>query len=377
MHSTNVIIIGTTHHNTLGMIRSIGEANVDISCILLLYGEQESYLAQSKYVNHAYYVDSSDEITDLLLSIKKDTKQILITVTDEAAHQLDINTKLLEQYYYFFRSDVIGQLTHYMDKYVQDKIAEKIGIDVPNNYDSDNIQYPCILKPIASLLGGKQFLICNNQNDYTNVLNRHKDVDFQIQQYIKKEKEFVLNGLSVDGEVYIPACILKHREVLGGTTYSTVYPINLLNPDLIHKSKQLIKAIAYEGLFGIEYMLSEGKYYFIEINLRNDATSYSVTKAGVNLPLAYIYAKQNKDYLSILQNQIKTIDSMVEFRDINFVLNKKINLLKWIKQKNLCECLYFYNKEDFKPYLINYKLFRKRFITIVFNKLLKCIGRNK
>ena len=114
-------------------------------------------------------------------------------------------------------------------------------------------------------------------------------------------------------------------------------------------------------------------YYFIEINLRNDATNYSVTKAGVNLPLTYIYAKQNGDYLSLLNNSIKTISSMVEFRDFSFVMNKKIGLFKWMYQKKHCKCLYFYNKKDIKPYLINRKLLMQSIIKSIFNKLSRCI----
>lgn len=371
--SEDVIIVGVTHHNTLGTIRSIGEGNTNLSCTLILYGEKESYLSFSKYVNKTYYVDSSKEVVNLLLSIKKDKKQIIITVTDEAAYQLDINAELLDPYFIFFRCNTPGQLTNYMDKSVQDNIAEEVGLNVPLNYESNNINYPCILKPIASMAGGKKLLICENHDDYQKTISQYKDIEFQIQQYIRKEQEIVLVGISINGEVHIPAYILKHREILGGTTYSSVYPIKDLDHNIVNKSKQMIKSMGYEGLFGIEYILCNDKYYFIEINLRNDATSYAVTKAGVNLQIAYVYAKLNKDYMPILNMPIQKINSMVEFRDFDFVMRRNIGLLKWISQRNHCECLYFYNKEDRKPYMQNYKIFKKSLIKAITNKFLKCI----
>lgn len=371
----NIIVIGVTHHNTLGTIRSIGESDSGIFCTLILYGEKDSFLSQSIYVNKIHYIDSSDEITSLLLSMKKETKQIIVTVTDEAAYQLDKNMELLVPYFYYYKCVNSGQLTHYMNKYVQDEIAVEAGLYVPLNYNPNNIQFPCILKPIKSIGGGKKLIICNNNKDYIDIVNQYNNIEFQIQQYIEKEQEIVLSGVSINGEVYIPAYILKHREVLGGTTYSSVYPISSLNDDLVTKSKELVKSIGYEGLFGIEYMLCNGKYYFVEINLRNDATCYSVAKAGVNTQLAYIYAKLGKEYLPLLTNYIHKINSMVEFRDFNFVLNKQVGLIKWINQRNNCECLYFCNKNDRKPYLINRKLLMNSIKKTIINKLSKCIKK--
>lgn len=360
MANDEIIVLGTTHHNTLGIIRSLGECPYHLQIVLVLYGESESYLTTSKYVKTHYFVKSSDEISNQLLALAKDEKQIVIATTDEAVHQLDMNANLLSPYFEFFGTEKQGDLTCYMDKKQQDETAVHVGLNVPENYTPDNIAFPCLLKPQASIAGGKRVLICENANDYKTNISQYPDTAFQIQQYLNKEQEIVLVGLSVNGSVYIPAYVLKHRERAGGTTYSTVHPINEMDSSLVAKSIELVKAIGYEGLFGIEFILCEGKYWFIEVNLRSDATCYAVTTAGVNLPLAYVLAKRGKDIQDLVSAPVCVIDSMVEFRDFEFVLRREIGLFSWLRQRNRCKCRYFYNQADCQPYRVNRRKLWKR-----------------
>lgn len=362
MSSKEIIVLGTTHHNTLGIIRSLGESPCNYGVVLVLYGESESYLTSSKYVKSHYFVKSPNEVTGQLLALAKEEKQVVIATTDEAVHQLDLNAGLLLPYFHFFRTKEAGRLTWFSDKQEQDNTAQSIGLNTPINYTPENICYPCLLKPLASIAGGKRVLICKNKEEYEKNIAQFPTTTFQIQQYLSKEQEIVLVGLSVNDEVYIPAYVLKHRERSGGTTYSTVYPINELDTTLVLKSKELIKTIGYEGLFGIEYILCEDKYWFIEMNLRSDATCYAVVVAGINLPEAYVLAKHGEEIQSIVSAPINVIDAMVEFRDFEYVLRREIGLLSWLRQRNRCKCRYFYSQADNKPYQINRRHLLKRII---------------
>ena len=141
----------------------------------------------------------------------------------------------------------------------------------------------------------------------------------QIQQYIKRDKEIVIDGVALpDGNIIIPGYVYKHRDYLGGTTFSTTYPVSALPEEIVCKIKQLVKNIGYEGLFGVELIINKGEYYFEEINLRNDATTYALAVAGVNLPYIYALAKQGFDYQKEANKPIRTINSIVEFRDLPF-----------------------------------------------------------
>ena len=46
---------------------------------------------------------------------------------------------------------------------------------------------------------------------------------------------------------------------------------------------------------------------------------------------------------------VRTINSMVEFNDFNFVLKGKVGLFKWIREYKGAECKYFYSSADPKP----------------------------
>ena len=368
MSNQEVIVLGTTHHNTLGIIRALGESPQHYRCVLMLYGEHQSYLSQSIYVSRTCFMESSEGIADALLNLATDEKQVIIAVTDEAVHQLDLNAERLLHYFHFFGTREVGQLTRYMDKLEQDKTAENIGMNVPANYTPDNIGYPCLLKPLASIAGGKRVLICKSKEDYDNYIAQYPTTTFQIQQYLSKEQEIVLVGLSINGVVHIPAYVLKHREIAGGTTYSTVHPIKEMDAEVVSKSKKLIEAIGYEGLFGIEFIRCENNYWFIEVNLRCDATSYAVAVAGVNLPEAYVMAKRGENIQQAVISPVQTIDAMVEFRDFEFVLKREVGLCKWFRQRNLCKCRYYYSPTDHGPYRINRKNLRKRIITGVTNR---------
>lgn len=110
----------------------------------------------------------------------------------------------------------------------------------------------------------------------------------QVQELRKNEHEIVLPGLITKDEIFVPGYILKHREFLGGTTYSSVKKHNTTTEQLAAYSATMLRKIGYVGLFGVEAMFNGKDYVFIELNLRNDATCYSMAVAGVNLPAMYV-----------------------------------------------------------------------------------------
>ena len=60
MNSINkIIIIGTNHHNTLSMVRCFGEEERKVS--LYIYGDDNSYIALSKYVEEVSYFKTAEE----------------------------------------------------------------------------------------------------------------------------------------------------------------------------------------------------------------------------------------------------------------------------------------------------------------------------
>ncbi len=362
--NNEAIVIGTNHHNTLSIVRCLGSEYIPVH--LLLYGDAESFIASSKHVVSTHYFDKAVDVVEYLKSQHYKGKRVVFGCSDEISHLMDQDYKELSKAYNFFNASENGRITHYMDKAVQTKLAESVGISVPKTFDYRSgkfehvpkPEYPCIIKPLESIHGGKHISICHNLEELQTSLKEYSPDDkLIIQTFLQKEEEIVLVGLSLPDGVYIPAYIFKHRETKGGTTFSTVYPIEQFDKEVVESAKKLVKQIGYKGLFGVELLKANNKYYFIEINLRNDATCYSVAKAGVNLPYAFYLANTGGDYSDVLARSINAINSMVEFSDFVFVLKRQLSLKQWRRDLKSCKCLYYKDKDDIKPYNIYFKVY--------------------
>lgn len=374
----NVIVIGVTHHNTLTMVRCLGMAGYGIK--LFIYGDKDSYIQYSKYVTEYTNVDTCKDVFAILLKqmSTNSEKQTIISCCDEVSHFFDIYYDELKYAFNFFNAGEKGRLTQYMDKQVQVNLARDCGFSIPKSDVKDaGVEsilfntYPCICKPLSSIAGLKsQICICNDQDSLDMSLKRFgKQARVQVQEYIKKEYEMVVVGLCINQEVIIPGFIKKLRDRMGGTTYATIYPITQLPQKVIESVKRFVKEVHYEGLFGMELIYSKGNYYFVETNLRNDATTYAFSVAGVNLALAYVLAKNGDDYHSETSKTLRQINSMVELTDITHVMKLQVGLFRWLRERKGCESLYFYNKEDMKPYKVAKRQFVMEYVNRLFGKL--------
>lgn len=350
------VVIGGTHHNTLSMIRCLSMKGVKVDVILEDKHAKDSYIPASCYIGDCFAVTNGNEAINILQE-KYPADNIVVVCSDDVAALLDSNT------------------AHFMDKQVQVELAKKVGFKVPRSIvyvvGADTLNapcYPCIVKPLESIHGGKRFSVCSDTCELEKVLNEYEANDVvQIQEYIRKDEEIVVDGVSVNSDIIIPGYVLKHRDYLGGTSFSTAYPIEKLTEDICMKIRTMIKEIGYKGLFGVELIKKNDKYYFVEVNLRNDATTYSLAVAGVNLPYIWTLAMDGKDYQNEANGKIREISSMVEFRDLKFALKGNISLLQWWRDYRSCECKYFYDKSDMKPF----RIARNQFFGSLFGKVLK------
>ncbi len=349
-----IIIIGVAHHNTLGMIRCVGFAGYRSDLIII--GKSGSYVGKSKYLDSVYCLSKIEYLNNFFDTHYLDCREkpVIISCTDEVASWLDLEYEKIKDRFYFFNSRKSGLVTHYMNKRVQTLLAKENGISVPKTFeysgDASEAIYPCLLKPIRSICGGKQVVICRNEKELESGLSSFNSGDVVlVQQFLQKEHEIVVLGLSVNGNIAIPGYILKHREFNGGTLYSTVKPINSMDAELVDKCKAIVKAMHYEGLFGIEFIYCNGRYFFIEINLRNDATTYALAVAGVNLPQLYIKAKIEGIELPKMY-EVRELHSIVEFNDFKHRSRFGVSTLQWLKQYLSSKCKYYFCWRDIKPF---------------------------
>lgn len=373
-HMTDIIVVGPEHHNTLSMLRSFGEEGRMVK--LYIYGTYNSYIASSIYIKDILYFSTALDAINTIASFESNVsiKPLVIACSDEVASLMDERYDELITKCIFFNAGTSGRLTSFMDKQKQLELAKDCGFCVPSSIDSlpydiniENVNFPCLIKPKESIHGGKKVSICYDTDDLKKVLITYNPkFSVLVQDYIHKDYEIVILGMSYGGKVFIPGFVHKHREEKGGTTFSTVKPITKLDPHIVEACYNLVIKINYNGLWGIECIKQGDKYFFLELNMRNDATTYAMKVAGVNLPFYFLQSIEQTD----MQYKIKDfheINSMVEFSDFNFVLKGKVNVVKWLKDYRSSDCKYFYSKLDPKPY----KQKRKEYIKFLIKRILK------
>lgn len=344
------LIIGPTHHNTYSMMRCFGESGVTPDVIL--YGKTDSYILHSCHIATIHVTSNA---TDALRVLQENyTEAVVIACADEIASLMDRDFDGLCPHFWFFNCGNRGKLTYLMNKSVQTALATEVGFRVPSTMQglpSEVVDgeppYPCIIKPLESIHGGKNIQICYSKDELSTATKLFDpEGRVLVQEFIEKDEEIVVVGLSFGNNLVIPAYIHKCRETKGGTTFSSVKAIGELPQDVLATCKDIIKAMNYQGLFGIELIRKGNVYYFVEVNLRNDATTYAVCVAGCNLPLAYWKLCNGVRIESVPFNEVRQINAMVEYEDFNFVLKRKVSLIRWIKEYRSSECKYFYSNID-------------------------------
>ena len=89
MEQNKVIVIGGNHHNTLGVIRSLGYKGLK-SFVIVVTDHKTPYLCYSKYVSQYQVLSSADKIVDFLLKIKDtNSKAVVISCADFVTAVLD------------------------------------------------------------------------------------------------------------------------------------------------------------------------------------------------------------------------------------------------------------------------------------------------
>ena len=371
------VVIGGGHHNTLGVIRSLGEAKIKKNNIrLILVGKginQNNFVAKTKYIrtDQISYVEDYNELLPCLLNLRNEYKQVIISCADGATEVLVENYDLLSDSFYLPSSFM--SIQELMQKQYQDCIARECGMYVPKsaiiekNSNIDWSIYPCIIKPTKSVLGAQKsdIKISQNKKELQKNLQESGCHEVQIQEYLKKSMEYQLIGCSLRGGeiIIIPGYTSIIRQAPNTNTgYLKYSPITELRYDKEAVTKFLQK-IGYSGLFSIEFIRStDEKDYFLEINMRNDGNAYCVKSAGINLPYIWCYYNVFGDLPEIPLTFEKSIFFMPICQDITRGI-KNVGLLKWLIECVGAKSHAVFKLDDIKPFItkvVNYFIHKDR-----------------
>lgn len=373
MQIMNTIVLGANHNNTLGLIWSLAEAGHKV--ILLLYSNGNNWVAKSKYIKKTYLIDSNqDDVIRLIIEIAKGMieKPVVFVSSDNDAALLNEHYSTLCQYCFFEGGNDDGSINQYRNKDSGNKLAEKCGFIIPQNIVIEvkkqirtlPLSYPVIIKANNSINGGKSAMQkCNTVQESITFAESLPESYYplQVQEFIEKEYEIMLLGCSLDkGNAVI--CPIANRKIrhypspagLGSYSESIAVQHHEDLEKLTEMTSQYLREIHYTGLFSAEFLFCKGNYYFLEINLRNDGTSWLSTCSGYNLPdmvCRYFEGKKQEEEQTFKKNYYMNI-----MADIHYVKDGSISLFKWLMLFKKKTCFSHLNFRDLRPF-VNYLFF--------------------
>ena len=135
-----------------------------------------------------------------------------------------------------------------------------------------------------------------------------------------------------------------------------------MDKNIIDCITNLIRSIGYVGLFSVEMMHSkvDGKFYFTEINLRNDGAESFVTKYGANLPLNHV-----EDLIGLpltMQKEEYPGYYIWDMHHLKSLLCGDISIFTWIKEIRKSKGFLMYYKEDRMPFFRQYIYMLKKLL---------------
>lgn len=295
-----VIVFGNDHTNSVGVIQSLGKAGY--RSIGLVYGFKNDFVKSSKYVERVISAKDAQACIDKLVEANFNTQERMpiIATCDMAALTLERNKERLKDRF-LFEHAINYTLDYLAKKENQVRMAIDAGFNVPKSWNlndtkqiPDDVTYPCLIKPLVSCEGAKSDIrVCCSREELEKNLN---SLDYTkkvlLQQYIKRDYEISILGCGLSsGICLIPAIENKLTLYPKHVGLECLANMQSLEDGPIKKSiENLVSAAGYVGLFSVEMMhcKDDDKFYFTEINLRNDGAEAFVTKYGANLPLNHV-----------------------------------------------------------------------------------------
>ena len=313
-----VIVAGRNYCSNLCMARSLGEAGYEVE-VLRIFQKPPSKKnpmkalkpdAYSKYIK-AYRVcvshRRSRRIKNALIKMADpDKKLLLIPTCDLAAEVIDRFYDELSEFFIMPNvNDTAGAIGHLMSKGVQKELAKAYGLPVINSCViktfnreftiPETVNYPCFIKPnISRNSSKKRMAVCENEKQLYRLLRKYskkKDVEMLVEDLADIEREFSILGLSTKNGAIGPGIFVAeeggHGEHRGVAITGRILPSDY-EKELFGKMISFVGTLGFDGLYDIDMIqTTDGKIYFVEVNMRYGASGYAVTQCGANLPAMF------------------------------------------------------------------------------------------
>lgn len=366
--NNNVIVIGSDHHNTLGVVESLGMAGISPYVIIVSKNMvSHSFVLKSKYCKDHGFSTTYDDLISLLhknFDHGENEKHIVITTNDQTASLLDNHLEELSSFLLLPGTGKQGELEYWMDKLNMIELAKSVGMNIPETITVkrgetvDDFVFPCITKSVSTLKGAKNNLrICRNADDLNAFLSRQTQYDeVQVQQFIDKDFEYQFIGCSIDGgrEIIIPG----RTHIVRPNGYDNNFHKEFVKNDnsfneVLDKAKAFIRQTRYSGLFSMEFLRDKsGVDYFLEMNFRNDGGAICVTASGTNLPYLW-YLSQTDNAAFQIQLEASTFTPVVYtpiFHYFYCMTSGEVSFKEWFRNNRRSNQFSTYFSDDTAPF---------------------------
>lgn len=233
-----------------------------------------------------------------------------------------------------------------------------------------NVNYPVILKPVASVEGEKlDIRICYSEDELERALAELKDKKYNrvlVQRYLKKRKEYVLAG-SVSRTLKTATVVSNVRQwppAMGCGSFSEF----VTDPEVMDFAENILgilQQIGYEGGVDVEFFRDDsGNYYLNEINWRSSGRNFVSLYTGVHSIWLYYCSVTGEPAYGEQMNK-KNGYTMNEATDLRHVVFAGLPFSKWWSDRRRTNSFAIWWRGDMRPVIKEYmmlllKLFIKR-----------------
>ncbi|MBR3307099.1 MAG: ATP-grasp domain-containing protein [Lachnospiraceae bacterium] len=355
-------IIGGDNSTTLGFIRTLGEAGIPVRAVIIR--RDHPFASKSRYLSECTMVDSIEEGYRVLLRMAKKRKSrekvILLVDGDAYTTYLDDRYDVLSKYYIY--NQAAGNIRKYNYKYEQILLAAKHGLNAPRTLTvkkgeiPEGLQYPVITKATSAIFlrnWKSESYVCRSESELKEAYKKIKSEEILIQQFIRKKNEYVMVGYCVNRGKDVSICFASNHTYLvhGHLAYS--FTVKDFHGEKIKRFiTEVMTEIGYEGMFDVEYMLGEdGRYYFLELNLRSSGLTYAATVAGMPMPIlwaeAMVKGKTDPESVKKIKKGFVTVLDIEDF--VYRVRWNRMPFLKWLAEYMRADCRLYLGRKDVVP----------------------------
>jgi len=160
------------------------------------------------------------------------------------------------------------------------------------------IGFPVLVRP-SYVLGGMAMRIVYDEEDLLDYMEEAVSVSYErpilIDKYLQDSVELDVDAVA-DGEDVLIGAVMEHIEEAGvhsGDSAASIPPYTLSDEvieEVKEQSKRIARALNVMGLINIQFAVSEGEVYVLEVNPRASRTVPFVSKS-IGYPLAKLAMK--------------------------------------------------------------------------------------